>query len=390
MLWESWRALLQRSQAASGPPVSTLDSFVTCLTAMNLPALSQPVRSRLTGGFEVFVRDVLGAQVTTGANLFHSPTPLFWTDLLDGAAERQTKLVHPDRRIVVQDLRGGPSVDLPASDSRLPDRVFIRSDLWEPESFAPLEAFLRSKDRCLFVLHERTLSVGWLAWLQSMANRGSACVFAGCDRLKVRVYLQRSNGSESWAWYKGLWELWAVRLDGQGFGGGVDLLQFPFACRGIFGRLKRWDPNAFWSSLSLESLPPNFLPSSISSEADDGRGGDVCQTLDSHVSRKDPVSSRSIGQVAEEGGGPGDAPSAWRKVQNFWADWDKEAQKRSFLCAQNPIDWEAVELSLRRSNSLLATSPDARLRRISTLAKLPADTPLSTDHIVIYAMLALM
>ena len=99
------------------------------------------------------------------------------------------------------------------------------------------------------------------------------------------------------------------------------------------------------------------------------------------------MSSQPIGQFAEKGGGPCDAPSAWRKVQTFWADWDKESQHLSSLCAQNPIDWEAVELSLRQSNSLLATSPDARLRRISRLAKLPADTPLSTDQIVIYAML---
>ena len=64
-----------------------------------------------------------------------------------------------------------------------------------------------------------------------------------------------------------------------------------------------------------------------------------------------------------------------------------EAQERSFPCAQNPIESGAVERSLRRSNSLLATSPDARLRRIAKLAKLPGDTPLSTDQIVIYAML---
>ena len=56
--------------------------------------------------------------------------------------------------------------------------------------FAPLEAFLRSKDRCLFVLHDRAASVGWSAWLQGLANKGKACVFAGCDRLKMRVYLQ--------------------------------------------------------------------------------------------------------------------------------------------------------------------------------------------------------
>ena len=161
MLWESWRALLQRPQAVSCPPVSTLDSFVTCLTRMNLTALSQPVRSKLTGGFEAFVRDVLGAKVTIGANLFNSPTPLFWMDLFDGAAERQTKLVPPDGRIAVRELRGGPSLDLQASDSWLPERAFVRSDLWEPEFFAPLEAFLWSKDRCLFVLDERTLSVGW-------------------------------------------------------------------------------------------------------------------------------------------------------------------------------------------------------------------------------------
>ena len=58
------------------------------------------------------------------------------------------------------------------------------------------------------------------------------------------------------------------------------------------------------------------------------------------------------------------------------------------FCARKiPLTGGAVEQSLRRSNSLLATSPDARLRRIARLAKLPADTPLSTEQIVIYAML---
>ena len=91
----------------------TVNCFVSCLITMNLPALSLPQRSRLTGGFEAFVCDVdlcvmiLGVQVTIGANFFNSPTPLFWKDLTEYTAERQTTVVQPERRIQIQDVRGG-------------------------------------------------------------------------------------------------------------------------------------------------------------------------------------------------------------------------------------------------------------------------------------------
>ena len=386
-LWESWRSLALESGTTSGAEVASLDSFVSCLTKMDLPEVSLPARSRLTGGFETFLCDVLNIQVSISTNFFTTPTPLFWKGLSDEAVGQQTVLVRPDRIVRVQDAMGGPHWDLKASDSRLPDRAFVRSDLWEPDTFAPLEAFLRSDGRCLFVLHETTASVGWSAWLQRMVNKGKATVFAGCDRLKMRSYLDRPNGSEKWTWYKGLWEMWVVRLNNFGPNKGVDQRQFPFACQGIFGRLKLWDPNAFWSPLSEEPPPPNFQPSADEDRDDDGEGQGFMNPLDRSVSRIDCVPVQSCSQKSEKEVRSNGTPSAWQRVQTFWANWDKEVQERSFLCAQNPIDGGAVERSLRRPNSLLATSPDARLRRIARLAKLPADTPLSTDQIVIYAML---
>ena len=55
--------------------------------------------------------------------------------------------------------------------------------------------------------------------------------------------------------------------------------------------------------------------------------------------------------------------------------------------AASPIDWPQVESSLRASNAMLHTSPDSKLRRIARLAKLPHNTPLDQDQILIYAML---
>ena len=110
-------------------------------------------------------------------------------------------------------------------------------------------------------------------------------------------------------------------------------------------------------------------------------------SLNRSVSGIDGVPVQSCSQKSEKEVWSNGTPFAWQRVRIFWANWNKEAQERSFLCAQNRIDWGAVERSLKRSNSLLATSPDARWQKIARLPKLLADTPLPTAQIVIYAML---
>ena len=153
---------------------------------------------------------------------------------------------------------GDPHWDLKASDSRLQDRAFVKSDLWEPDTFAPLEAFLRSDGRCLFVLYERTASVGWLAWLQRMANNGKTAFFVGCDRIKLRSYLARPNGSEKWTWYKGLWEIWVVRLDDCGPNKGVDQRQFPIRVSGLFWATKVLGPQCLLVAPKWGPPAPKF------------------------------------------------------------------------------------------------------------------------------------
>ena len=87
----------------------------------------------------------------------------------------------------------------------------------------------------------------------------------------MRSSVEWPNGSKKWTWYKGLWEMWVVRLDNFGPNKGLDQRQFPFMCQGIYWRLKRWDSNAFWSPLSKDTLPPNFQPFADEDRDDDGQ-----------------------------------------------------------------------------------------------------------------------
>ena len=66
-------SLAQESRATSGAAVASLDSFVSCLTKMDLLEVSLPARLRLAGEFETFLSDVLNIQVSIGTNLPHNP-----------------------------------------------------------------------------------------------------------------------------------------------------------------------------------------------------------------------------------------------------------------------------------------------------------------------------
>ena len=211
----------------------------------------------------------------------------------------------------------------------------------------------------------------------------------------MRAYLHSKSrtGNEKWYWKKGVWEMCAIRPDGKGLETDIDQENFQYACKGIFGRLTRWDKNTFWTSLETCPLPPNFLclPCDEGLQSAEGQGEGDMQTNEgeqrvAREGRRAPSleANHETHTTREESD---KTQNPWKRVQDFWRTWDTEAQCRTHLCSQRSIDWPAVEQSLRRSNHLLATSPDARLRRVARLAKLPVDTPIDTDQIVIYAIL---
>ena len=97
--------------------------------------------------------------------------------------------------------------------------MFTRTDEWEPDEFRTLNDFVQTG--ALIVMHDRAIAAPWSPWLQGHSNKGTAGVFASTDKVKVRTYLDRGGGRESWTWLRGTWEFWVVRADGYGLGHGV-------------------------------------------------------------------------------------------------------------------------------------------------------------------------
>ena len=384
-LWEAWRN--HASCSVSGEwrvgmqtPALTQDQiqmFVADVHRLKPHEMTLQHRSRLTGRFETMLTDTLNVQASIGVNCFNTPTHTVWQNLTRGTGQGKGLLIRRDGTVCVANAATGVTTPVSASQPSLPHSLFIRTDLWEPESFCAIEAMLATEERKLIVLHDRTASVPWSAWLQKPANRGHACVFAACDRIKMRAYMDTRRGNERWYWYKGVWEMWCIRTDGKGMGTDVHPENVTHATQGIFGRMKKWDVKSFWTPLHDAPLPPNFQQDTEGETEkpakEEGGGGDPDMT---HTSTEGQTGERSESQRASS---LRTEDRAWRQVQQFWEEWDREAEIRTTLCAQRQIDWKVVEASLRRSNCMLATSPDARLRRIARLAKLPAHSALDTD-----------
>ena len=106
----------------------------------------------------------------------------------------------------LRDAKTGATLHVTGGHRSLPDRIFIRTYVWEPDSFNQIEAFVSHDDKTMTVLHDR-LQAEQMA--PKLANQGKAAVFASCDRIKTRAYLESRTGNKKWYWKKGVWEMWS-------------------------------------------------------------------------------------------------------------------------------------------------------------------------------------
>ena len=178
-LWDSWSQMTSGEiGGVPGPKMNEPSAFARWVGDLNPSEMTLPQRSRLTGGFEMFLTQVMGVQATLGATMFNTPTKVFWRDMKDDEPRRPVSLGDPNRRIGLCDAKTRGRLYVTAGHPSLPDRIFARTDVWEPDSFTQIEAFLSHDNRTMTVLHDRSQGAGRSGWLQKLANQERAAVFA--------------------------------------------------------------------------------------------------------------------------------------------------------------------------------------------------------------------
>jgi len=215
--------------------------------------------------------------------------------------------------------------------------------------------------------HERSVSPAWSHWLQKWTDRGRAACFASSTAMTFRQFATQPSGKERWVTVYGQWEWHWVQGGTNVLGSGICPADFCDAIARITGRARRGGQDASWDPLPAfyNAVPDTLLP----------RPSGMYALSDAQATHQHTHTHTH------------ELPDRlWKKVQDFWREWDREVCIRQDLLSQAHIPWDLVAASLRRSNGLLRTSPDGRLRRIARMCKLDHHTPLDVPDCIVYVL----
>ena len=258
--WSTWHDI------PSSDRQDMLEKFETTFATYS-PTLLGDGKFRLTGGWELFLRDTMGLQTALWDNPWSAPTEEFWNPHI----EENTLNSHHAMALLAT-----------TADDAMTG-VFINAT----HNPSPLVADLQALDRHIrsfqefkiVLLIKRDESLPWNSWVAAWEQKGRAFNFAVLPSLQMRRY--KPDDSEQWTKIAGPWE-WYVFRSGVGHvGAGIDQFSFCDAMKYLVGKKNK----ASWSTLPVLSDPEN-----------------------THVS------GFSV-----------------REVQKFWEEWDAVAERRDAL-----------------------------------------------------------
>jgi hypothetical protein len=298
--WSTWHDI------PSSDRQDMLEKFETTFATYS-PTLSGDGQFRLTGGWELFLRDTMGLQAALWDNPRSAPTKEFWNPHI----EENTLNSHHAMTL------------LAATADDAMTSVFISATHDPSPSVADLQALERRirsfQEFKIVLLIKRDESLPWNSRVAAWEQKGRAFNFAVLPSLQMRRC--KPYGSEQWTKIAGPWE-WYVLQSGVGHvGAGIHQSCFCDAMKYLVGKRNK----ASWSTLPVFSDPENTHVSGFS--------------------------------VTE--------------VQKFWDEWDAVAERRDALLKMRPTPWEKVKDTLHESNKLLSNAKDARLGRMARLAQMP-------------------